>query len=368
MSHKKVLIAAGGTGGHIYPALAIAEAFKRLSPGVVIDFVGTRHGLENKLVPAQGFKVHHLPIGRLNSNVSLGERILTVLRLPLAFLKSAILLKSEKPDLVVGVGGHASGPLLLTASLLGYRTAIWEPNAMPGLANRILSRFVDESFVVFPEAKKQLPKAHARDAGMPVRQEIESLRSSSASTEKPFHILIFGGSQGARSLNTAVAELITTEPEWAKNFTFVHQTGPQDFARIKAIYDAKPGPHPVELKDYLHDMAAQYQRADLVICRSGTGTLSELAACRKPAILVPFPFASDDHQRKNAESLVERGAAEMILHQNLSPQSLKAAIDDLRSDPARLKQMSEKIGEFHKPRAADTLVQQFLERMTDAPR
>lgn len=239
---------------------------------------------------------------------------------------------------------------------------------MPGLANRILSRFVDDCYVVFPDAKKILNASRAHDAGMPVRQEIEAVPVSSSPSRPPFKILIFGGSQGARSLNTAVAEMITTQPAWSKDFHFVHQTGAVDFARVKDIYQSRPGSWPVEIKEYLHDMADQYRKADLVICRSGTGTLSELAACRKPALFIPFPFASDDHQRKNAESMVARGAARMILHKDLSAESLKAAIDDLRSDPARLKQMGERIGEFHRPRAAESLVKEFLERMADAPR
>lgn len=361
-----VLIAAGGTGGHIYPALAMADAFRSLSPNVAIEFVGTPSGLENKLVPAQGFKVHHLPIGRLN-NVSLVERLVTLVKMPLALLKSFILLRRIRPSFVLGVGGYASGPLLLVASLCGYRTAIWEPNAMPGLTNRWLARFVDECWVVFDDAKTFLKNRQAFTAGMPVRKEIESLPKRSEQHAPPFRILVFGGSQGARSVNTAMVEMLkAADPQWLNGVRIVHQTGAADFKRVKELYGDQLSSLPVDLREYLHDMAAQYASADLVVCRSGTGTLSELAACGLPSILIPFPFAADDHQRKNAETLVDKQAAVMILHKDLSAASLRAAIDQLRADPMRLKRMGERIKTFHQPQAAQNLVKGFLQRMNHA--
>lgn len=360
----KILIAAGGTGGHIYPALAMAEAFQTKRPGVKIEFVGTAHGLENKIVPAKGFKVHHLPIGRLNSNVSIGERLKTVVLLPWALLKSIFLLRREKPDFVLGVGGHASGPLLLMASLLGYRNAIWEPNALPGMANRILSKFVDEAWVVFDEARSLL-RGNVQVAGMPVRREIEEMPMTKTHSGK-FRLLIFGGSQGARGLNTAAAEMIKKGGEWLGDMEIIHQTGTADFQRIKELYGQALS-H-VDLREYLHDMGQQYQKADLVICRSGTGTLSELAACGKPSILIPFPFAADDHQKKNAESLVAKKAAIMILQKDLTPDGLRDQILWLKAHPQALQQMGEAVRTFHHPRAAETLVSQFVERIENAAR
>jgi UDP-N-acetylglucosamine--N-acetylmuramyl-(pentapeptide) pyrophosphoryl-undecaprenol N-acetylglucosamine transferase len=360
----KVLIAAGGTGGHIYPALAIADAFKS-RPDITVEFVGTAHGLENKLIPAKGYKLHHLPVGRLNSNVALSERIMTVFLLPLAFLKSALLLRREKPSFVLGVGGHASGPLLLMSSLLGYRSAIWEPNAMPGMANRILSRFVDECWVVFDEAKAMLKSRNTHSAGMPVRKEIEESPAGGTSAPK-FRILVFGGSQGARGINTTVVEMVKSAGDWLNGVHIVHQTGAADYQRIREAYGGLLSTAPVDLREYLYDMGQQYANSDLVICRSGTGTLSELAACGKASILIPFPFASDDHQKKNAESLVVKGAAGMILQKDLTAESLRRAIDDLRAHPQKLKTMSDKIRDFHHPRAAEALVGQFLERISHA--
>jgi len=362
----KVLIAAGGTGGHIYPALAIADAFKA-HPEITVEFVGTAYGLENKIIPPKGYKVHHLPIGRLNSNVPLLERIKTVLLLPWAFVKSAVILQRERPRFVLGVGGHASGPLLLVATLFRFRTAIWEPNAMPGMANRILSRFVDECWVVFDEARRHMRGCKMNLAGMPVRKEIEET-AMALRPSLQFRILVFGGSQGARGINNTLIELVKEAGAWLDGVQIVHQTGSVDFPRIQQTYDSlvkagslKEGV--IDVREYLHDMGAQYANADLVICRSGTGTLSELAACGKASILIPFPFASDDHQRKNAESLVSKGAALMIIQKDLTAASLRAAIDDLRAHPEKLTQMGQKIRNFHQPRAAETLVTQFLARM-----
>ncbi len=363
MSKIRILIAAGGTGGHIYPALAIAEAIKNIHPDVILEFVGTPNGLENKILPPKGFRVQHLPIGRLNSNVPWRERLKTLLFLPWAFVTSVFLLVSRRPVFVLGVGGHASGPLLLMASLLGYRSAIWEPNAMPGLANRILSRFVDDCWVVFEEAKPHLHNRHLHDAGMPVRHEIENAGLQNKAESHPFRILIFGGSQGARGINNAALAMLQEGGDWLRDVHVVHQTGSFDFARIKEGYGELLNAGLVDVREYLHDMAEQYAQADLVVCRSGAGTLSELAACGKVAILIPFPFASDDHQRKNADSLVHKEAAVMILQKDLSPQTLRDAIIALRADPARRARMSERIRVFHRSRAAEQLAGEFLERI-----
>ncbi len=366
MRPLKILIAAGGTGGHIYPALAMAEAFQRQGE-VDIAFVGTAKGLENKLVPPKGFRVHHLPIGRLNSNVAKKERLFTVLLLPWALLKSFLLLRQVKPDFVLGVGGHASGPLLLAASLSGYKSAIWEPNAIPGMANRWLSRFVDDCWVVFDEAARFLKNKHSHKAGMPVRQEIEAVKNVNAVDGK-FRVLVFGGSQGARGLNTAIVELLREGGEWLKDIHFVHQTGHGDYIRVYQAYGPVLARDAVDVREYLHDMGDQYARADLVICRSGTGTLSELAACGKASILIPLPTAADDHQRRNAESLVNKDAAIMILQKDLTPQRLRHEIERLKSDSATRHRMEEKIRAFHQPQAAEKLVKEFVERIEDATR
>jgi UDP-N-acetylglucosamine--N-acetylmuramyl-(pentapeptide) pyrophosphoryl-undecaprenol N-acetylglucosamine transferase len=364
----KILIAAGGTGGHIYPALAMADAFRAAYPESAIEFVGTADGLENKIIPPKGYKVHHLPIGRLNSNVKMSERVKTLLKMPFAFVKSVLILRRVKPDFVLGVGGHASGPLLLMASICGYRSAIWEPNAMPGMANRLLAKFVDDCWVVFDDAKKLLKNSHIHQAGMPVRAEIEGKAMPQRNGGGVFRILVFGGSQGARGISNAVLEMVKENPEWLNTVQIVHQTGSYDFERIREAYKELGSPARVDVREYLHDMPEQYAGADLVICRSGTGTLSELAACGKPAILIPLPTAADDHQRKNAESLVAKNAAVMLLQKDLNSKTLFQAIERLRKNPLSLALMSAAIRGFHSPKAAQTLVREFVERIEDAPR
>ncbi len=363
MSSLKILIAAGGTGGHIYPALAIADAFVKKNPQIVVEFVGTPGGLENKIIPAKGYALHHLPIGRLNSNVAMAERLKTLLMMPMALVKSLFLLRAVKPDFVLGVGGHASGPLLLTAALFGYRSAIWEPNAMPGMANRWLAKFVDDCWVVFEEAKPLLKNKHLHRAGMPVRGEIEEVRTSSNAAAGVFRVLVFGGSLGARGINNTIVEMVKQNGEWLSGIHIVHQTGNSDFARVSQAYREMGLPKQVDVREYLNDMGQQYANADLVICRSGAGTLAELAACGKASILIPLPTAADDHQRKNAESLAQTGGAAMIVQKDLTAASLREAIQGFRSHPERLKNMERAVRAFHQPRAAEILVGEFIERI-----
>jgi len=290
MKKNCIFIAAGGTGGHIYPALAIAEAFREAKPDWEVFFVGTPHGLENKLVPPRGFKILHVKVGRLNQ-VSMTEKLLTLLKMPLSLFSSLRLLLKYKPQAAIGVGGYASGPILLMASLMRIRTAIWEPNAMPGLTNRLLSRFVDECWLVFDSARRHLNARAFFPAGMPVRKEIEKA-SASASHSGPLHLLAFGGSQGARVLNTNIAEMLKPADEFARVHAVVHQTGPNDFARVKELYGSSLNQLSVEVTEYLHDMHRRYEWADVVIARAGAASVAELAACGKAAILVPLPTAA----------------------------------------------------------------------------
>lgn len=355
----RILMAAGGTGGHIYPALALAKAIQRQDSAAKIEFVGTKSGLESQLVPREGFHVNYLSIGRLNSNVAMSERILTLLRLPLSFLQSVWILIKFRPTLVLGVGGHASGPLLLMASLLGKRTAIWEPNAIPGLANRILSRFVGRCYVVFEATRKYLKNVPVEVVGLPVRGEIEQLHDLPYEIHKPFRVLVFGGSQGARTLNTVVMNAMK-DSRWKDVLEVVHQTGSADFERIKQGYGQEcPW---VQVSAYLYDMDKHYAACDFVIARSGTGTLSELAACKRPSLLVPLPTAADDHQRKNAEVFVDRGASDMILQPDFDVPTLTAYLQKAMCDEAELKRKSKAVSQFFTLKAADSFALRLLGR------
>lgn len=364
------MIAAGGTGGHIYPALAVAESLKRKQPDLQIYFVGTATGLENNIIPRAGYPVLHLPIGRLNRNVGFKERFTTVIQLPLAFIKSVILILKVRPLFLLGVGGHASGPLLLMGAFLRFKTVIWEPNAHPGLANRLLSRFVTQTLIVFESARSFLQAKSIKVVGMPIREEMEGLEPISRDqTPRPFRVLIFGGSQGARGINNAISSAVADNPEWLESVQLVHQTGAADYQRIKDFYVEKSlnKSDALQVFEYLHDMETRYAWADLVVCRSGTGTLSELAATGCASLLIPFPFASDNHQQRNAEVLVQAGAAKMLLQKDLTPVTLKNTIDELRKRPEDLQAMRAKIRQFHRPRAADEIADLLLagERTVD---
>lgn len=358
----RILIAGGGTGGHIYPAIAIADAIKKSDPQSVIEFVGTANGLETILVPKAGYKINFIPIGRLNKNVSVIERIKTILQMPMAFYRSIILTYSFHPDVVLGVGGYASGPIVLIAALLGKRVYIWEPNAFPGLANRMLSRFVSECLVVFEEAKKHLKNKKIRHVHMPVRAEIENSKIK-VTHSVDFQVLVFGGSQGARPINNALAEAILKGGNWLSNVKIIHQTGSADFARIREQYlnSANAKQH-VEVFEYLYDMPERYAHAKLVIARAGAGTISELAASGKASLLIPLPSAADDHQTKNAQALVQIGGAHLLPQKELTPERLIQEILFFKNNPEQVAQFESNIKRFHKPQAAQEIAQLLLEQ------
>lgn len=360
---KTIIIAGGGTGGHIYPALTIARALQTLRPDLCVEFVGTPEGLEAKIIPKHGFKISFIAVGKLNYKGGFLKKIKTLFQLPWAFVKSLALVTEKKPILVLGVGGYASGPFVLASSVLGVPTALWEPNAHPGLTNRILSRFVRKTFLVFEESQKKMKAKKVEVLGLPVREEIERLHS--VETEKKdsdgrFHILVFGGSQGAMAINSCVAAMI-------KNYNFenaeiVHQTGALDFKNIEPMYAGKGH---VKVLEYLYDMENYYMWADLVICRSGASTLAELAAAKKPSILIPLPSAADDHQKKNALSLVSKNAARMIEQKDLTPETLFNLIEELRNQQGALRKMSENIQSFYQPHSARKIAEKLVNLQFD---
>jgi UDP-N-acetylglucosamine--N-acetylmuramyl-(pentapeptide) pyrophosphoryl-undecaprenol N-acetylglucosamine transferase len=349
---SRILIAGGGTGGHIYPALAIAAALQQVEPDIKIEFVGTPSGLEAKLVPRAGYELNFISVGRLNKNVGLAERLSTLVGLPIAILRAFWILITFRPTAVIGVGGFASGPLVFAASLMRIRSFIWEPNAYPGLANRILSRFVDTCLVVFKEAESLLKNKNIIKVHMPIRKEIEALKPK-VSTSDEFHLLVFGGSQGSRALNNILLECVAKGGDWLKDLKIVHQTGSLDYHRLLHEYANVPNTRDfLEVHEYLHDMPSRLDWADLVIARAGTGTISELAAAGKPGILVPLPTAADDHQTRNAEALVKTNAAVLIAQKELTPERLIREIESFKSHREKLLELSRNIQKFHQSHAA----------------
>lgn len=357
---KLIIIAGGGTGGHIYPGLAIARALQKLDPQARIEFVGSHEGLESQIVPREGFQLHLIQSGKLNISGGFLTKLKTLVRLPLGIFQAISLILDKKPTLVLGVGGYASGPFVLAAALLGFETAIWEPNALPGLANRWLSRFVKKCYVVFPEAKKFFKNKNILVIGMPIREEIENLSTQTATTtrqDQKFHILHYGGSQGSRAIGRALCEMIQKYKSELNDFKFVHQTGKTDYQDFLQKY--KGYEDLVEVKEFIHEMPKYYQWADLVVCRGGASTISEIQAFGLPAIVIPLP-AADAHQEKNAEALIAARAGEMILQKDLTPDSLYHKILELKKNPQNLKTMSEKARTLHKPLAAKNIAQDLL--------
>lgn len=356
MSKKNIIIAGGGTGGHIYPGIAMARALQKEDPELEIHFVGTSMGLETKIIPREGFQLHLIESGKLNVKGNPLLKIKTLLKLPLGLLQSLRLLWELKPLYVIGVGGYASGPMVLAASIVGVSTAIWEPNAMPGMANRLLSRFVDKCFVVFEDAKKYLKNDEIRVTGMPVREEIEKATKTGNQTSD-FHLLSFGGSQGSRVINNCLQAAILKGGEWTQGLEVVHQTGSLDFKVVSEKYQGCAVK--VEAKEFIFDMPTYYQWADIIVCRGGASSLAEAAAFGIIPIVIPLP-AADNHQQRNAESLVAKNAGRMILQDELTPERLIAEVQSLRSNKELRLQMVQNIKGFYIANAAQSIAKEIL--------
>lgn len=325
----RVLIAGGGTGGHVIPALAIARELRDTAEAEV-RFVGTARGLETRLVPEAGFQLELIHVGQLKG-VSLMTRLRTLGELPLGILRCIGLLKEFKPQVVVGVGGYASGPAMMAAILLGIPTLAFEPNAVPGLANRLVGKRVRAAAVNFQQTTSYFRNAVV--TGIPVRKEFFAIQPKTA---PPLRLLVFGGSQGARVLNEILpkvaGELLARFPE----LEIVHQVGGRNAESAAAAYAAAAvSSDRLLVLPYLDAMVDAIGAADLVVCRSGASTVAELAAAGKPSVLVPFAAAADDHQRKNADVLVAAGAAAMITEAELTPERLVGEVSALLENRLR---------------------------------
>ncbi len=329
----KVIIAGGGTGGHIFPGVAIAREFQRRDPQNEIVFVGTAQGLETKIVPREGFKLELIRVAALKS-VSMLKRIKSLLLLPGSFFEVWGLLRRIRPNVVIGVGGYSSGPVLLLAALQHFPTMVVEPNALPGFTNRVLSRFIDRAAVTF-EVSISYFRGKAVVTGNPVRPEFQNMPKKQRGDR--CHILIFGGSQGAHAINIAMIEALSKLTDQRARISITHQTGEKDLEMVRKAY--QDAGWNADVRPFIEKIVDEFARADLVLCRSGATTVAELTAAGKAAILVPFPFAADDHQRKNAEALQSAGAARMIVQQELSGERLAQEILALIGAPEKIDAM-----------------------------
>lgn len=373
---KRVLLSGGGTGGHIYPALAVAEELKQQHPEIDVRFVGSARGLESKIIPPKGYHLYTLSIGPLHSSVGRSQQMKTLVMLPFVVLQCLWILLRFRPQRVIGFGGYASGPIVCMASILFFKTALWEANVQPGIANKILAKLVSLCFVVFEESLKFFPADKTKCFGYPVRAEFDALyltqkevQAVAVSAEekqvshsmlepskenKRYKILVFGGSQGARVFN----ELIPKMALKFKNIDFTLQTGLKNYdSTVKSL--SVPIDN-LKIYPFLDPIVDFYLGADLVICRSGAGSLAELSAIGVNALFVPFALASDNHQYKNALALCQRNAAYLIEEKNFNEDVLTKFLNDFQAkSPEEHRQMSQRMLAFFKPRATQNMVSNF---------
>ncbi|MGQ9653833.1 MAG: undecaprenyldiphospho-muramoylpentapeptide beta-N-acetylglucosaminyltransferase [Thermodesulfobacteriota bacterium] len=357
------IIAAGGTGGHVFPALSVAAALGEADPMAQILFVGTPWGMEGRAVPAKGFRLRQVHARGL---MGLGwlSKLRTVAGLPLTGIECLWILVSFRPDLVLGMGGYASGPVVLIAALLGIETAIAEQNAVAGRTNRILARFVRRVFVNFPQGGSMFSPSKVSVTGNPVREELVDAATNlvpmrwEARHGEEFHLFIFGGSQGALGIDRAVLDAIPLLRDFPYPLKVLHQTAEDRVQDLDAAYAASGVPHTVV--PFIQEMDRAYCWAHLVVCRAGATSLAEIALFRRPSVLIPFPYAADDHQTENARAFESSGAAVLLVEKSLTGERLARVIGSLAADPERLSKMSESAWTLARPDAARTIAQECI--------
>lgn len=341
----RVILAGGGTGGHVIPALAIAQEL-RSRHAADIKFIGTARGLETKLVPAAGFELALIEVGALK-NVGFATRLATLWQLPSAVLRSRRILRDFRPDVVIGVGGYASGPAVLAAEMAGIPTLLFEPNFVPGFANRVVARWASAAAVQFPETARRF--RNARVTGVPVRKDFFELPPRPG--DAPPTLLVFGGSQGAAALNRVMMESAAALKQ--AGVSVIHQTGERDYNQVQAA--CQQSGSSAEVIPFIDRMPEAFARADLLLCRSGASTVAEVAAAGKPAIFVPFPRAADDHQRRNAEALANAGAALLMPEAELTSAGLAKTVGELLADKEHLSKMAAAARALAHPNAAEDI-------------
>ena len=354
----KIAIAGGGTGGHLFPGIAIAQEFMTRNPRNEIIFISTGNPLEQRILSNMNFELARITVEGLKGR-GLWNQLKALFKLPKGIFGALRILGRFKPHLIVGLGSYSAGPVVLAGRLRGINLVLHEQNLLPGITNRLLARFADRIFVSFEESKSRFAFRNVQFTGNPVRQDFlndsgfKKTEDAPDPGQSPFTVLIVGGSQGAHRINETVAEALD-QLDRKDGVYFIHQTGKQDEDMVKAAYHRHGVPSRVQ--PFFDDMAELYRKADLIICRAGATTVAEITALGKASIFIPFPFAADDHQALNAGSLSKNGAAEMILEKDLSAKILVEKIEHYAAHPEALADMAQKARAFGNPDAATDIV------------
>lgn len=334
----KLIIAGGGTGGHLFPGIAVAEEFLSRDPANQVLFVGTERGIEARAVPAAGYRLELISAAGIRGKGTLSQFKGAAMML-YGYAQSRKILKSFRPDMVLGVGGYASLPMVLAARGMQIPRYIHEQNAIPGQTNRLLARFADQVFITLEESAAYFPKASTLLTGNPLRRQIldsvgedgKNGRAENESAAAGFHLFVFGGSQGAHAINAAMIEALPLLKESSLKLAITHQTGEKECAEVTAAY--RTAGVEANVRAFISDMASEYAKSDLIICRAGATTIAETTACGKACLFIPFPHAVDDHQRRNAEALLKKDACFMMLERELTGATLAEVIQTLANDP-----------------------------------
>ena len=353
----RLIIAGGGTGGHLFPAVAIAGEFLKRDSRNSVLFIGTERGLESKVLGDYGYPLRTIQVEGIKGKGIL-RSIRGLSRIPRSMVQSWSIIREFSPHIVLGVGGYASGPAVMTAHFMGIKTVIAEQNALPGFTNRILGRFVKKVFLTFPDREKSFPEKKVVVTGNPVRAEICEDTEVIREDEEMFTLLVFGGSQGASSINRAVTESLTYLGDVKDKLMVMHQTGEKDLEEVSKAYldsgmDAAVSP-------FITDMASAYRWANLVICRAGATSIAEITAMGKASILIPYPYAIGNHQVLNARALHDADAAYMVLEDELTGEDLASIVRFLHSNPKMIRKMEKRSRKLGKKKAAADIVDRCL--------
>ena len=353
----RMIVTGGGTGGHLFPGIAVAEEMLRRFPQGKILFVSTDRAIDNQTLAGRSFEKKAIACLPLKGK-SLWGTLKSVAQLPISLWQALLIVHAFKPQLVLGVGGYVTGPVVLAARLMGVKTCIHEQNSIPGMANRMLGKIVDQVYISIPGSEGFFPKGKAVLTGNPVRAELLDTLGQQTSQAADKTVLVLGGSQGAHRVNSLMVEAFSANLS-ACRIQIRHQTGSSDEAWVRKAY-AEAG-ITAQVSSFINDMATAYREADLVVSRAGATTLAELAVLGKPAILIPYPYAADDHQTTNAAYLVQGGAALMFQERELDGAKLRAEIMGLINDAPRLQDMGARMKQFARPEATGAIVEKSIE-------